>query len=82
MIHEEKYFEQCSAEDIKKAKIRYLNALKVSIKGTGSVFIKREPRDIFNLMLVHDANHDVQLVVDQCAWAKYICEYLTKTKMV
>ena len=86
MLNEKKSFEEYSEEDIKKAKIRYLNALEVSIKGTGSVFIKREPKDIFtnnfnpNLMLIHGANHDVQLVVDQYAYAKYICGYLTKNE--
>ena len=63
MLDVEKSFEQCSTEDIKKAKKRYLNALEVSIKGTGSIIIRREPKDIFtnNLMLIHGANHDVQL---------------------
>jgi hypothetical protein len=50
---------------------RYVNALSSSIKGTGSVFLKRDTKDLFtnnfnrNLMKVHKANHDIQMVVDQ-----------------
>ena len=66
------------------AKARYINALTASIRGTGSVFLKRQPQDCFtnnfnpNLMLLHAANHDIQIVVDQYACAQYICGYLTK----
>ena len=50
---------------------RYINALSSSIKGTGSVFLKRDTKDLFTnnfnrkLMKVHKANHDIQMVVDQ-----------------
>ena len=50
------------------------------------MFLKRNPKDVFtnnfnpNLMLIHGANHDVQMVVDQYACAQYICGYLTKNE--
>jgi hypothetical protein len=50
---------------------RYINAISSSIKGTGSVFLKRDTKDLFTnnfnrkLMKVHKANHDIQMVVDQ-----------------
>ena len=31
-------------------------------------------------MLIHEANHDIQMVVDQYACAQYICGYLTKNE--
>ena len=72
--------------EIEQAKKKYILALSASIKGTGKVFLKRSPKDIFtnnfnpNLMLIHEANHDVQMVVDQFACAQYICGYLTKNE--
>ena len=86
MLEEDKDYEQCTADEIKMAKQRYLDALSVSIRGNGSIFIRREPKDIFtnnfnpNLMLIHGANHDIQLVVDQYACAQYITGYLTKNE--
>ena len=68
------------------AKTRYLNAITASIRGTGSVFLKRKTSDLFinnfnpNLMKLHKANHDIQIVVDQYACAQYICGYLTKNE--
>ena len=50
---------------------RYINALSASVRGSGSIFLKRETKDIqtnnFNrrIMEVHQANHDLQIVVDQ-----------------
>ena len=32
--------------EIEKANKRYENALSASIKGTGAIFIKREPKDV------------------------------------
>ena len=52
-----------------EAKQRYLSALSASVKGSGAVFIKRDPKDIFcnnfnpNLMYIHGANHDLQTIV-------------------
>jgi hypothetical protein len=50
---------------------RYLNALSASVRGTGAIFLKRNPKDVltnnFNrrIMGVHKANHDIQIVIDQ-----------------
>ena len=47
------------------------NALSVSVCGTGAIFLKKNPKDVltnnFNrqLMRVHKANHDIQIVIDQ-----------------
>ena len=72
--------------DINNAKERYYNAISVSVKGTGSVFLKREVKDIFTngynrfIMILHVANHDIQPVIDQYACAQYVCGYLTKNE--
>ena len=69
-----------------EAKQRYLSALSASVKGSGAVFIKRDPKDIFcnnfnpNLMYIHGANHDLQICVDMYACAQYICGYITKNE--
>ena len=48
-----------------------MNALSAAVRGTGTVFLKREPKDVFinnynrRVMDVHKANHDIQMVVDQ-----------------
>ena len=50
---------------------RYINAISSSIRGTGTVFIQRGTEDIFTnnfniqLLLVHQANIDIQIVIDQ-----------------
>ena len=71
MFSEDKNLETYTKEEKKFAYERYLNALSASIRGTGSIFLKRNTKDIltnnFNrrLMGVHQANHDIQIVVDQ-----------------
>ena len=50
---------------------KYINALSVSVRGTGAIFLKRNTEDLFtnnfnrSLLKLHKANHDVQIVVDQ-----------------
>ena len=50
---------------------RYLNALSASVRGTGAIFLQRNPKDVltnnFNrrILGVHKANHDIQIVIDQ-----------------
>ena len=71
MFTPEKTFETLSKDDKLEGYRRYINALSASVRGTGSVFLKRDTKDImtnnFNrrLMSVHKANHDIQIVVDQ-----------------
>ena len=68
------------------AKQRYCNALRMDIKGTGYVFSKREPKDVFinnyskKLMPILQSNHDIQYVNDHFAAANYITSYLTKNE--
>ena len=76
-----------SMEDrISFAHKRYLEALSVSIRGNGAVFPKRECADIFtnnfcsNVMSIHDANHDIQIVSDPWACGEYMTDYITKAE--
>ena len=86
MFEDEKSLEQFTELERQKAKTRYLNALTASIRGSGAVFLRRGLHDVFtnnfnpNLMLIHGANHDLQVVVDQYAVAQYIVGYLTKNE--
>jgi hypothetical protein len=71
MFSTDKQIENYTSAEKDCAYQRYINALSASIKGTGSVFLKRETKDLFTnnfnrqLMYVHKANHDIQIVVDQ-----------------
>ena len=71
MFKREKSIEDYSDREKKDAYDRYINALSASVRGTGSVFLKRGTEDLFtnnfnrSLMGVHKANHDIQIVVDQ-----------------
>ena len=71
MFKADKRIENYSTRERGDAYERYINALSVSIKGTGSIFLKRATKDLFTnnfnrrLMEVHKANHDIQMVVDQ-----------------
>ena len=71
MFKEEKSIGQYSKSEKEHAYQRYLNALSVSVRGTGAIFLKRNPKDVltnnFNrqLMRVHKANNDIQVVIDQ-----------------
>ena len=63
--------ENLSEKDKRIGYERYLNAISVSIRGTGAIFLKRDPKDVFTnnfnrrIMSVHKANHDIQIVIDQ-----------------
>ena len=65
------YLNRYSLKEKNDAYQRYINALSASVRGTGSVFLKRETKDVFTnnynrkLMGIHKANHDIQMVVDQ-----------------
>ena len=86
MFEKEKQLEKFSETEIKAAKKRYYNALSASIRGTGAVIMKRKVRDILtngynkSIMCLHQANHDLQVVIDQYACAQYVCGYLTKNE--
>ncbi len=72
----------CSKQE--QALQRYKNALSTKIKGNGSIFLKRNPCDVFTnnfnapLMELHEANHDMQIVCDPYGCIQYVCDYLTK----
>ena len=71
MFENDKPIEKLTESEKDEAYRRYLNALSVSVRGTGSVFLQRLTKDIFTnnfnrrLLGVHKANHDLQIVVDQ-----------------
>ena len=71
MFTENKMIKDYNEGEKQAAYQRYLNALSASVRGTGAIFLKRNPKDIltnnFNrrLMSVHQANHDIQVVIDQ-----------------
>ena len=71
---------------IEKANQQYLEALSSSVKGNGAIFLKRDSKDVFtnnfnpNVMQIHEANHDIQLVSDPYACAEYICDYMPKAE--
>ena len=73
-------------EEKKEAKERYLNAISASVQGTAIVVLKRKVKDIFvngynpKIMRLHEANHDLQICIDQYSCAQYICGYLTKNE--
>jgi hypothetical protein len=74
MFVKEKKLEGYSEHEKMNAYNRYLDALSASVKGTGSVFLKRETKDLFTnnfnrrLLGIHKANHDIQMVVDQVSY--------------
>ena len=71
MFENDKPLKNCSNQEKASAYQRYINALSASVQGSGSIFLKRETMDVltnnFNrrLMSIHQANHDLQIVVDQ-----------------
>ena len=70
-VKERRCLEEYSLEEKTAALERYLNALSASVRGSGSVFLKRQTRDLFTnnfnrrFLSVHKANHDIQIVIDQ-----------------
>ena len=86
MFAESKSLDEYTDEERQSAKVRYLNALSVSIKGTAAVFMKRKVKDLFingynkRIMRLFQSNHDIQVCIDQYSCAQYICGYLTKNE--
>ena len=81
-----KKLEEYNEDDIKAAKLRYINAISASVKGTAMLVLKREVKNIFinaynpKIMRLHKTNHDVQLCIDPYGCAQYCCCYLTKNE--
>ena len=75
-----------SDEEFRKAKARYLSALRADVRGAGMLILKRNPSDVFTnnynnkLMNYHVANQDLQYVSDMFACAQYVTNYLTKSE--
>ena len=81
-----KLISEYSKEEKRKAKQRYVDAISASVSGTAMIVLKRKVQDIFvngynpKLMRIHQANHDLQICIDQYSCAQYICGYLTKNE--
>ena len=77
-------YEDIEDTDIRKAKQRYLSALSSGIKGNAVIFVKRELKDIFvngynkHIIWLHQANMDMQIIIDPHAVVQYMCNYITK----
>ena len=71
MFVKNKPIEELTEGETQTAYQRYIDALSVAVRGTGAIFLKRNPKDVFTnnfntrVMSVHKANHDIQIVIDQ-----------------
>ena len=74
MFEDDKEIGDYSEIENQSAYQRYINALSLSVRGTGAIFLKRNPKDVFTnnfnsrVMSVHQANHDIQVVIDQVSF--------------
>lgn len=86
MFKENKSLAMFTGQEKENAKLRYMNAISAGIQGSASVILKREVNDIFvngfnrQIMKLHQANHDLQICIDQYSVGQYICGYLTKNE--
>ena len=61
-----------------KAKRRYLEAMRMEVKSTGYILLKRSTKDVFInnfnkfLATIHPANHDLQFITDPYAVLEYV----------
>ena len=75
---QDKIFPEGDEKRIKKARERYLRALRCEVKSTGYVVLERTTKDVFTnnynkeLMDIHPANMDIQFICDEYAVAEYI----------
>ena len=81
-----KEFNEHTSLEKDNAKVRYLNALSVSVQGKACVVLKRSVKDIFIngynglIMRLQNANHDIQIVIDPFTAGQYVCGYMTKNE--
>ena len=86
MFKSDKLLSDCNDQDKIEAKERYINAISASVQGTAMMVLKRKVKDVFvngynpTIMRLHQANHDLQICIDQYSCAQYICGYLTKNE--
>ena len=77
MVEGNQDLKNVSKKEKLKAYQRYINAISASVRGTGTVFLKRTCKDIFTnnfnckIINIHQANIDIQIVVDQVYSVKY-----------
>jgi hypothetical protein len=71
MFESTKSIEEYTLHEKSQAYQQYRDAISASVRGSGSVFLKRKTKDLFTnnfnrkLVEVHKANHDLQIVIDQ-----------------
>ena len=79
-------YEDISNEDRVKAKTRYLDAIASGIRGSAVLLLERKVEDIFingfndDIMRLHLANIDVQLITDSHGAIQYMLGYMTKNE--
>ena len=75
---EDKTFPEGDEKKTKKARERYLTALRSEVKSTGYIDLERTSKDVFinnfnkALIDLHPANIDIQFICDEYAVAEYI----------
>ena len=68
------------------ARSRYLTALRCEVKTSGLLLLRRQTQDIMtnnfnkNLIRVHSANQDIQMITDPYAVAEYLSKYCVKAE--
>ena len=78
--------EKTETERKEIGRIRYLNALRVSITSNGQMFLFRNTEDVFInnfnpiILSLIKSNHDIQYVFNGHAVANYITAYMTKNE--
>ena len=80
------FFDQVTDKDRFNARQRYLTAISVSVRGSATVILKRQVKDMFmngynkRLMQLFKSNHDLQICIDPYAAGAYILGYVTKAE--
>ena len=73
-------------EQYEEALTKYETAIRVSVRGTCSIHPKHDTKDVFTnnfnnkLMMMANANHDIQLCTDPYATALYVADYCSKNE--
>ena len=78
MYDEDVEYVESDGESFAKAKRRYLEAMRIEVKSTGYILLKRTTKDVFInnfnkfLATIHPANHDLQFITDPYAVLEYV----------
>ena len=78
MYDEDVEYVESDLDSFAKAKGRYLEAMRIEVKSTGYILLKRSTKDVFInnfnkfLATIHPANHDLQFITDPYAVLEYV----------